>query len=124
MPLLRWENLKDSLVRFVTWMAVKLWLPEEDLLAFCKTLAVVPDELLGMLLGPYAGSGLPLPAIVAFTLMRASRTLNAASADDPEKGGFVPSPMFHSEALFEQFSPRYRSVCRGGLVLKIGRAHV
>ena len=45
MPLLRWESLKDSLVRFVTWMAVKLWLPEEDLLAFCKTLAVVPDEL-------------------------------------------------------------------------------
>ena len=124
MPLLRWESLKDSLVRFVTWMAVKLWLPEEDLLAFCKTLAVVPDELLGMLLGPYAGSGLPLPAIVAFTLMRSSRTLNAASADDPEKGGFVPSPMFHSEALFEQFSPRYRSACRGGLVLTRPRTSV
>ena len=65
MPLLRWENLRDSLIRFVTWMAVKLWLPEEDLLAFCKTLAVVPDELLGMLLGPYANSKLSLPAIVA-----------------------------------------------------------
>ena len=124
MPLLRWESLKDSLVRFVTWMAVKLWLPEEDLLAFCKTLAVVPDELLGMLLGPYAGSGLPLPAIVAFTLMRSSRTLNAASAADPEKGGFVPSPMCHSEALFEQFSPRYRSACRGGLVLTRPRTSV
>jgi len=117
MPLLRWESLKDSLIRFVTWMAVKLWLPEEDLLAFCKTLAVVPDELLGMLLGPYANSGLSLPAIVAFTLMRSSRTLRTASEDAPEKDGSAPSPMLHSEALFEQFSPRYRNACKGGLVL-------
>ena len=117
MPLLRWESLRDSLIRFVTWMAVKLWLPEEDLLAFCKTLAVVPDELLGMLLGPYANSGLPLPAIVAFTLMRSSRTLRTASDDNLEKDGLAPSPMLHSEALFEQFSPRYRNACKGGLVL-------
>ncbi len=117
MPLLRWESLRGSLIRFVTWMAVKLWLPEEQLLAFCKTLAVVPDELLGMLLGPYANSKLPLPAIVAFTLVRGSRTLHGAAA---KEGPAAP----HSEALFEQFSARYRSACKGGFVLTRPRTSV
>ena len=115
MPLLRWEGLRDSVIRFVTWMAVKLWLPEEELLAFCKALAVVPDELLGMLLGPYANSKLPLPAAVAFTVVRASQTLRRAA--DKEGGEGTPPPMLHSEALFEQFSPRYRSACPGGLTI-------
>ena len=116
LPLLRWEGLRDNVIRFVTWMAVKLWLPEEDLLAFCKALAVVPDELLGMLLGPYANSKLPLPAVIAFTLMRASQTLREAAVKG-EKDAAVPTPMLHSEALLEQFSPRYRTACKGGLVL-------
>ncbi len=122
MPLLRWEGLRDSVIRFVTWMAVKLWLPEEELLAFCKSLAVVPDELLGMLLGPYANSKLPLPAVVAFTLVRASQTLRSAAAEGSD--GPVPPPMLHSEALFEQFSPRYRSACKGGLVVTRPRTSV
>ena len=69
-----------------------------------------------MLLGPYANSKLPLPAVIAFTLMRASQTLREVAVKG-EKDAAVPPPMLHSEALLEQFSPRYRSTCKGGLVL-------
>lgn len=112
LPLMRWEALRTSLINFITWLAVKIWLPEDELLNFCKKLLTVPDELLGMLLGSYAISKLPLPSSVAFTLVRTSATLRK-SAFGPDT---VPQ-IVHSDELLQQFTPKYKNACSGGLVL-------
>ena len=112
LPLIRWESMRDTFIHFITWMAVKVWLPEEELLALCKRLLTVPEELLGMLLGSYANSALPLPSAVAFTLMRTSAQLREAAL-----GPDAPK-IAHSEALLQQFTTVYRTVCSGGLILE------
>jgi len=106
----RWDSLRQGLIKFITWMAAKMWLPEEDLLAFSRSLPTVPREILNMLLRPYADSRLPLPSIVAFTLMRTSSLAE-------ENGLVQPQPLLHSDDLLAQFSTRYKSKCSGGLVL-------
>ncbi|MCR4819456.1 MAG: TerB N-terminal domain-containing protein [Fretibacterium sp.] len=112
LPLIRWEAMRNTFIRFITWMAVKIWLPEEELLALCKRLLTVPDELLGMLLGSYANSVLPVPAAVAFTLMRTSARLREAAL-----GPNAPQ-IAHSDALLQQFTTLYRTACSGGLILE------
>lgn len=112
LPLIRWEGMRDTFIRFITWMAVKIWLPEEELLALCRRLLTVPEELLGMLLGSYANSALPLPSAVAFTLMRTSARLREAAL-----GPDAPQ-IAHSDTLLQQFTTVYRTVCSGGLILE------
>lgn len=111
LPLMRWDAMLQAMIRFITWLAVKIWLPEDELLAFCKRLSTVPDELLGMSLGPYANAKLPLPSVVAFTLMRASARLREAAL-----GPGAPQ-IAHSEELLQRFTPLYKEACRGGLIL-------
>ena len=110
LPLIRWDSLRQGFIKFITWMAAKIWLPENELLAFSRTLPIVPSEILNMLLRPYGNARLPLPSIVAFTLMRASSLAE-------EQGIAQPRPILHSDELLSQFSPKYKSKCEGGLIL-------
>ncbi|MDR2180121.1 MAG: TerB N-terminal domain-containing protein [Synergistaceae bacterium] len=107
LPLIRWESLRQGLIKFITWMAAKAWLPEEQLMAFSRALSAVPTEILNMLLRPYADARLPLPSAVAFTLMRTS-----SLAEETEK-----KPIPHTDDLVAQFASKYKAKCSGGLVL-------
>lgn len=107
LPLLRWDALRDKLINFITWLAIKVWLPDEDLLNFCKRLNSVPEGLLDILLNSYANSMLPLPSAVAFTIVRTAEKLHRP--DDP----VVP----HSDEALQTFTPIYKDLCKGGLVL-------
>ncbi len=111
LPLARWEPVLKNFINFITWLAVKIWLPEDELLNFCKKIQTVPDELLGMLLGSYANSKLPLPSAVAFTLMRTSAKLRKAALGD---NAFE---MPHSDEVMNEFMPLYKSACSGGMIL-------
>ena len=107
LPLLRWDVLRDKLITFITWLAVKVWLPDEDLLGFCKRLNTVPEGLLDIILNSYANSMLPLPSAVAFTVMRTAEKLRRKT--DP----VIP----HSDDDLKTFTPIYKDLCKGGLIL-------
>ncbi|MBQ3457323.1 MAG: TerB N-terminal domain-containing protein [Synergistaceae bacterium] len=107
LPLLRWDALKDNLVRFITWLAIKVWLPDEDLLALCKRLNSVPEGLLDILLNSYANSMLPLPSVVAFTVVRTAAKLQREG--QPK--------INHSDEALQKFTPIYKELCKGGLIL-------
>ena len=107
LPLLRWEALTNNLVNFITWLAVKVWLPDEDLMGFCKRLNNVPEGLLDILLNSYANSMLPLPSAVAFTLIRTCGKLRR------EGQPVIP----HSDEALQKFTPIYKELCNGGLIL-------
>ena len=117
LPFLRWESLRQGLIKYITWLAAKLWLPEEEILAFSRSLASVPKEILNMLLRPYADSRLPLPSVVAFTIMRAS-SLAA------ENGLGQSQAFLHSDDLLMQFAAKYKAKCAGGLILVKPKASV
>ena len=107
LPMIRWDLIRENLINFVTWLAVKVWLPDEDLLALCRRLNKLPEGLLGILLNSYANSLLPLPSAVAFTLMRTCEKLHREGEiqvlDTPE--------------ALKTFTPIYKDICKGGLVL-------
>ena len=107
LPLLRWDALKDNLVRFITWLAIKVWLPDEDLLALCKKMDTVPEGLLDILLNSYANSMLPLPSVVAFTVMRTCGKLHREGQPQVR----------HSDEALQKFTPIYKELCKGGLIL-------
>lgn len=107
LPLLRWDALKDNLINFITWLAIKVWLPDEDLLGFCKRLNSVPEGLLDIILNSYTNSMLPLPSAVAFTVMRTAEKLRRP--DDP----IIP----HSDEDLKIFTPIYKDLCKGGMVM-------
>ena len=107
LPLLRWETLSDNLVNFITWLAVKVWLPDDDLLAFCRRMLNVPEGLLDILLNSYANSMLPLPSAVAFTVIRTCAKLRR-----PEQPVIA-----HSDEALQKFTPIYKDLCKGGLIL-------
>ena len=107
LPLMRWEALTENIITFITWLAIKIWLPDEDLLNFCSRLSVVPEGLLDILLNSYANSMLPLPSSVAFTVARTSKHLHREN--DP----WLP----HSEESLQKFTPIYKELCKGGLIL-------
>lgn len=111
LPLIRWDAVLTSLIHFITWLAAKIWLSEDELLSFCKKLLVVPGELLIMLLGSYANSKLPLPSAVAFTLIRTSEKLRTAAP-----GERAPQ-VAHSDELLQKFTPLYKEATNGGLIL-------
>lgn len=111
LPLIRWDAVLTSLIHFITWLAAKIWLSEDELLSFCKKLLVVPGELLIMLLGSYANSKLPLPSAVAFTLIRTSERLRTAAL-----GERAPQ-VAHSDELLQKFTPLYKEATNGGLIL-------
>lgn len=116
LPLLRWENLRGSLIRFITWLAAKLWLPEEQLIEFCKQLPYTPSEILSIMLHPYANSKMPLPSAVAFYLMNSSAVLQKIVMESltPEER----SACKVSNSLFDQFAVRYKNAFNGsGLLL-------
>jgi hypothetical protein len=115
LPLIRWESLRQGLIKFITWMAAKAWLPEEQLMAFSRSLPTVPVEILDMLLRPYADAKLPLPSAVAFTIMRASPLGQGVLADNDKEGPKRPLP--YSEDLVARFAAKYKSKCHGGLIL-------
>lgn len=106
LPLIRWEPLQKNLIKFVTWMAAKVWMPEDQLLTFCRMLPRIPEEILNMLLRPYADAKLPLPSLIVFLILRASSI--AGEQKDP-----IPD----TEEIFTKFSSRYKSICQGGVVL-------
>ena len=106
-PLLRWDALSDNLIRFITWLAIKVWLPGEDLLALCKKLNTVPDGLLDILLNSYANSMLPLPSVIAFTVARTAAKLQREG--QPKVN--------HSDEALQKFTPIYKELCKGGLIL-------
>ena len=107
LPLLRWEALSTNLINFITWLAVKVWLPDEDLLGFCRRMNNVPEGLLDILLNSYANSMLPLPSAVAFTVIRTCERLRRKE-----------QPVItHSEQALQKFTPIYKELCKGGLVL-------
>ncbi|MBR1658520.1 MAG: TerB N-terminal domain-containing protein [Synergistaceae bacterium] len=106
-PLLRWDALKDNLVRFITWLAIKVWLPDEDLIALCRKMETVPEGLLDILLNSYANSMLPLPSAVAFTVVRTSSKLHREG--QPK--------ISHSDEALQKFTPIYKELCKGGLIL-------
>ena len=108
LPLLRWEALADMLINFITWIAIKVWLPDEELLRFCKRLNRVPEGLLDILMNSYANSMLPLPSAVAFTIIRTAKKLTREN--DP----ILP----HSDEALQKFTPIYKDLCKGGLILK------
>lgn len=107
LPLMRWEALRENLINFITWLAIKVWLPDEDLLAFCTRLNIVPEGMLNILLNSYANSMLPLPSAVAFTLMRTSEKLR--------RDNDIAFP--HSDEALQKFTPIYKELCKGGLIL-------
>ena len=107
LPLLRWEALRDQLINFITWLAIKVWLPDEDLLNFCKRLNFVPEGLLDILLNSYANSMLPLPSALAFTVARTAQKLRRPG--DP----VIP----HSDDDLKTFTPIYKDLCKGGMVM-------
>lgn len=107
LPLLRWDALKDNLINFITWLAIKVWLPDEDLLGFCKRLNSVPEGLLDIILNSYTNSMLPLPSAVAFTVMRTAEKLRRPN--DP----IIP----HSDEDLKIFTPIYKDLCKGGMVM-------
>ena len=107
LPLLRWDALREKLISFITWLAIKVWLPDEDLLGFCKRLNSVPEGLLDILLNSYANSMLPLPSAVAFTVARTAQKLRRP--DDP----VIP----HSDDDLKTFTPIYKDLCKGGMVM-------
>ena len=107
MPLIRWDVLREKLITFITWLSIKVWLPDEDLLNFCKRLNIVPEGLLDILLNSYANSMLPLPSAVAFTIVRTAEKLHRP--DEPV--------ISHSEENLKTFTPIYKELCKGGLVL-------
>jgi hypothetical protein len=100
--------LRQGLIKFITWMAAKAWLPEEQLMAFSRSLPAVPTEILCMLLRPYADAKLPLPSAVAFAIMRSSPL---AGGEEPRRA--LP----YSEELIAQFAVKYKSKCQGGIIL-------
>ncbi len=106
LPLLRWDVLSENLINFITWLAIKVWLPDEDLLGLCKRLNQVPEGLLDILLNSYANSLLPLPSAVAFTVIRTCEKLH-------REGEPIIS---HSDAALQTFTPIYKDLCKGGLV--------
>ncbi|MBR0252180.1 MAG: TerB N-terminal domain-containing protein [Synergistaceae bacterium] len=108
LPLLRWEVLRENLINFITWLAIKVWLSNDDLLNLCKKLNSVPEGLLDILMNSYANSMLPLPSAVAFTIARTTQKLRREG--DPE--------ISHSEEALQKFTPIYKDLCKGGLVLK------
>ena len=105
--LMRWEAMRDNLIRFITWLAVKIWLPDDDLLALCKRMNTVPEGMLCIMLSSYANSKLPLPSATAFTLMRTSEKLH----EPGEKK--IP----YSDELLQKFTPIYKELCSGGIIL-------
>ena len=107
LPLLRWDALREKLISFITWLAIKVWLPDEDLLGFCKRLNTVPEGLLDILLNSYANSMLPLPSAVAFTVVRTAQKLRRP--DDP----VIP----HSDDDLKTFTPIYKDLCKGGMIM-------
>ena len=111
LPLVRWETLRQNLIRFISWMTIKAWLPEDHIMAFCRGLPVVPMEILNLLLRSYADTKLPLPSVVAFTLMRGSSF--AASRGI----GVGHPPVAQTEELVTTFGIRYKTRCAGGLVI-------
>ena len=111
LPLARWEQVLKNFINFIAWLAVKIWLPEDELLNLCKKIQTVPDELLSMLVSSYANSKLPLPSAVAFTLMRTSEKLRRAALGD----NAFEFP--HSEEILQKFTPIYKNACSGGMVL-------
>ena len=108
LPLLRWEALSTTLINFITWLAIKVWLPDEELLGYCKRLNRVPEGLLDILLNSYANSMLPLPSAVAFTVVRTATKLT-------REGDPIIS---HSDEALKKFTPIYKDLCKGGLILK------
>ena len=106
LPLLRWETLSESVINFITWLAIRVWLPDEELLGFCKRMNVVPEGLLDILLNSYANSMLPLPSAVAFTVARTSMKLRREN--DPQ--------VYHSDEALQKFTPIYKEICKGGLI--------
>ena len=108
LPLLRWEALNNMLINFITWLAIKVWLPDEELLGFCKRLNRVPEGLLDILMNSYANSMLPLPSAVAFTIIRTAAKLTREN--DPI--------LTHSDEALQKFTPIYKDLCKGGLILK------
>ena len=110
LPLIRWDSLRQGLIKFVTWMAAKVWLPEEQLLTFCRALPTVPSEIFSMLLRPYVDAKLPLPSLIAFMVMRASPLARV-----PEFKGLQPPA--HTDEHVAQFSSIYKSRCEGGVAL-------
>lgn len=107
LPMLRWEALMNNLVNFITWLAIKIWLPDEDLLTLCRRLNKVPEGMLGILLNSYANSLLPLPTPVAFTLMRTCEKLHREG--EPQ--------VIDSDEALQTFTPIYKDLCKGGLIL-------
>lgn len=107
LPLMRWDVMTENLINFITWLAIRIWLPEDDMLSFCMRLNTAPENMLCILLNSYANSKLPLPSAVAFTLMRTSARLRVEN-----------SPlMSHSEELLQKFTPIYKEICHGGIIL-------
>ena len=107
LPLLRWDALRDNLIRFITWLSIKVWLPNEDLLAMCRKMDSVPEGLLDILLNSYANSMLPLPTPVAFTVIRTCEKLHREG--QPQ--------IRHTDEALQKFTPIYKELCKGGLVL-------
>ncbi|MDR2529411.1 MAG: TerB N-terminal domain-containing protein [Synergistaceae bacterium] len=111
LPLIRWETLRQNLIRFISWMTIKAWLPEDHIMAFCRGLPVVPIEILNLLLRSYADTKLPLPSVVAFTLMR-------GSSFAANRGiGVGHPPVAQTEEHVTAFGIRYKTRCPGGLVV-------
>ncbi len=108
LPLMRWQELINRIIDFITWLAVKIWLPDEDLLTLCKRLNTVPEAMLCMMLTSFANSRLALPSVVAFTVMRTSEKLRGENA----------KKFAHSEELLEKFTPIYKELCSGGIIFK------
>ena len=106
-PLMRWDVLSDNLINFITWLAIKVWLPDEDLLGLCRRLNKVPEGLLDILLNSYANSMLPLPSAVAFTVIRTCEKLHREG--EPQ--------ISHSDEALATFTPIYKDLCKGGLIL-------
>ncbi|GHS92730.1 hypothetical protein AGMMS50276_01280 [Synergistales bacterium] len=109
MPLLRTASLRQTFIKFITWMAAKTWLPEEQLAMFSHVLPVIPREILCMLLRPYVDAKLPLPSTIAFIVMRS----NPFAGEEERKTSYIG----YSKSLVDRFSSEYKSKCSGGIIL-------
>ncbi|GHV44509.1 hypothetical protein FACS1894204_01730 [Synergistales bacterium] len=109
LSILRADSLRQTFIKFITWMAAKTWLPEEQLVMFSHALPVIPKEILCMLLRPYVDAKLPLPSSVAFIVMRS----NPFVGEEERKASHIG----YSQTLVDRFSSEYKSKCSGGIVL-------
>ncbi|MCL2767139.1 MAG: TerB N-terminal domain-containing protein [Synergistaceae bacterium] len=91
------------ILRFMTCVAVMMKYPPERLALDLRHITNLPQDILNVLLAPYAGSEMRLPPLIAYTIMR-----NAYSGN---------SPVRHNDEQLSLFAATYMETTDMGMTL-------